>query len=355
MTDPSFLSKPEQVSPEWINHVFRHGGYDYQIDDFSRESIGTGQIGENIRFTFALSENAPKSIVGKFMSPDPVSRETGIQQETYIKEVLFYQHLQSKVDIQTPEIFYVNCNPESHEFVILMEDLAPGQQGDQIQGCGVDDAALALEQLAKLHGPTWGDETLLQYKLLGRTDDEEKLSQLQMIYKMVLPGFLNRYAHRFSSEHIATIELMMELLPFYKAIYTGPKALIHCDYRLDNMMFGGAHPLSIVDWQTISLGCGLSDASYCLGTSLISAERLKEEKALLKHYLEVLASYKIDLSWNDCWKYYRAYSASGLIMAVIASMVVEETDRGNDMFVAMATRSCQQVIELECFDVIRKA
>ncbi|MFT6750752.1 MAG: hypothetical protein ACJA2O_000930, partial [Candidatus Azotimanducaceae bacterium] len=32
-----------------------------------------------------------------------------------------------------------------------------------------------------------------------------------------------------------------------------------------------------------------------------------------------------------------------------------ETDRGNTMFLAMASRSSQQVIELGCFDLIRNA
>jgi hypothetical protein len=40
-----------------------------------------------------------------------------------------------------------------------------------------------------------------------------------------------------------------------------------------------------------------------------------------------------------------------LIMAVIASMIVGETDRGNDMFMAMATRSSQMSSELESLKV----
>ncbi|MFT7685981.1 MAG: hypothetical protein ACI9FB_001326 [Candidatus Azotimanducaceae bacterium] len=347
-----FISKPEQVTPDWLNQVFRVSGNHFNVDSLSSESIGTGQVGDNIRFTLTGSEGTPKSVVGKFMSPDPISRETGIQRETYVKEVLFYETLKPLVDIQTPKTYHVEGDTESHEFIILMEDLAPGKQGDQLSGCGTDDAALALEQLAKLHGPSWGDESLNNHPLLDRSNDTDSSTQLQLIYRMVLPGFLERYGSKLSDEHIQVIEGMTDLLPYYQRFYTGPNALIHCDYRLDNMMFGGPHPITIVDWQTISLGCPLSDASYCLGTSLLSPERVREETALLKHYLEVLNSYKVGLSWNDCWRYYQGYSASGLIMAVIASMVVTETDRGNAMFLAMASRSCQQAIELECFDII---
>jgi len=352
---PQLITEPDQVNPEWLTKVFKHAGYDYLVDSFEAESIGTGQVGENVRFSLKGSNNMPTSIVGKFMSPDPVSRATGIQQQTYIKEVFFYKNLQDKADIHTAGIFFAECDFETHEFVIMMEDLAPGQQGDQISGCTTDDAALALEELGKLHGPYWGDRSLMSNIVFSQASESEKIAQLQMIYRMVLPGFLDRYSARLSSEHIAIIEQMPDLLPNYRNFYRGQDTLIHSDYRLDNMMFGGAQPLTVVDWQTISLGCGLVDASYFLGTSLSSEIRIKQETDLLKHYHDVLRSYKVDLNWNDCFRNYRGHASSGFIMAVIASMVVSETERGNDMFIAMAKRSCQQVIELECFELLRSS
>jgi hypothetical protein len=51
--------------------------------------------------------------------------------------VFFYQSLQEAVNIQTPLIYHAEIDPASHEFVLLMEDLAPGVQGDQLQGCSV--------------------------------------------------------------------------------------------------------------------------------------------------------------------------------------------------------------------------
>ena len=170
---------------------------------------------------------------------------------------------------------------------------------------------------------------------------------------MVLPAFMERYGNRLSAEHIKVIEQMPKAMPHYQQIYQGPGALVHLDYRLDNMMFGGPRPLTVVDWQSIALGCGVMDSSYCLGTSLAPALRLEHEQDLLKVYREVLKSYGIDLSWDECFRLYGSYAPAGMIMAVIASMIVEETERGNDMFMAMAVRSCQMIIELECFELLR--
>jgi len=60
------------------------------------------------------------------------------------------------------------------------------------------------------------------------------------------------------------------------------------------------------------------------------------------------------LSSDDCWKYYRHYAPAGLIMAVIASMIVGETERGNDMFMAMATRSCDMCSDLESMQLLNR-
>ncbi|HEY3701214.1 MAG TPA: hypothetical protein VGL32_03055, partial [Acidimicrobiales bacterium] len=55
----------------------------------------------------------------------------------------------------------------------------------------------------------------------------------------------------------------------------------------------------------------------------------------------------VDLGWDDCWTQYRRYTFGGLIMAVAASMLVEQTDRGDDMFVTMAQRHGRHAIDLE--------
>ena len=66
----------------------------------------------------------------------------------------------------------------------------------------------------------------------------------------------------------------------------------------------------------------------------------------MTHYLEVLRGYGVDWAEDECLACYRNYAAAGLIMAVIASMIVGETERGNDMFMAMATRSAEMCLDL---------
>jgi aminoglycoside phosphotransferase (APT) family kinase protein len=107
------------------------------------------------------------------------------------------------------------------------------------------------------------------------------------------------------------------------------------------MMFGGPYPLTVVDWQSLTMGCPLNDVSYFMGTSLLGPDRDQEEAALIRHYLGVLKSYGVDLKFDHAFAYYRNYAPAGMIMALIASMIVGETERGNDMFMVMAKRSIE--------------
>jgi len=343
---PKLLTRPDQITSQWLTQVLHHAGQEGRVDGFDAKTIGTGQVGENVRFTLS-GTNVPTSVVGKFASSDPTSKQSGIDLQNYIREVFFYKNLQTTIDIQTPDILFAIADETTHDFVIIMEDLAPGQQGDQLAGCSVDQAALALEQLAKMQGPRWGDKALLQYPLLNGSMTPAHAEMIQGLYQTLEPAFQARYTGRLDKDYISTCNLVGERLQAYSHFYDGPPALIHVDYRLDNMMFGGPYPLAVVDWQSISLGCPLADASYFLGTSLLPELRLKEEQQLLKHYLGVLKSYKVDLNFNKAFNYYRNHAPAGLIMAVIASMIVGETDRGNEMFMVMANRSGQMCLELD--------
>ena len=71
-------------------------------------------------------------------------------------------------------------------------------------------------------------------------------------------------------------------------------------------------------------------------------------------YLETLQGYGVELDWATCWSLYSRYAPAGLHMAVVASMIVGETERGNDMFMTMAKRSIAMCQTLDAFDEIAR-
>jgi hypothetical protein len=51
--------------------------------------------------------------------------------------------------------------------------------------------------------------------------------------------------------------------------------------------------------------------------------------------------------WDRCWTDYRRGTYAGLVMAVAASMLVERTERGDEMFLTMAHRHARHALDLD--------
>lgn len=350
------IANPEDVDADWLSAVLAHAGLPGTVAGFSAEDIGTGQMGRNVRFrlSYGHADPGPLRVVAKFPASDPISRQTGAAHNTYQREIMFYDQLAARVDIQVPDVLFCAVEPISQDFVLVMEDLHPAQQGDQLAGCGTEHAQMAMRELARLHGPTWNDAAIRQHDWLSQPTPEG-MQLLTDLYQGVWPGFVERYADRLAPEHLAVAEQLGEHLDVFADSPDDPFALIHGDYRLDNMMFGldgEPYPLAVVDWQTVGTGHPVSDASYFIGAGLLPDERRRHERALMETYRDGLDAYGIDYGWDACWEAYRRFSFAGVRMAVIASMIVVQTDRGDDMFMAMASRHAQQALDLDAMEFL---
>jgi hypothetical protein len=140
--------------------------------------IGEGQVGMNLRFALQSSDpSVPASVVVKMASPDPTSRATGVSLRNYEREVKFYNEIVGTLDVRSPRCWFADWHETNGDIAIVLEDMAPSEQGDQIDGCGLEHAVLAVDQLVKMQGPRWGDDSLSDVDWLQRRDaaDAERL------------------------------------------------------------------------------------------------------------------------------------------------------------------------------------
>jgi hypothetical protein len=240
-------------------------------------------------------------------------------------------------------------DPASDDFILLLEDLAPARQGDQLAGCSVDEAAIAVEELPKLHAPQWGDPALESLPWLHRNTADSAV-MTTMLVTGLYDGFRTRYTDRLDPDVFELCERFIPRLSSYLATRPGPWTVAHGDYRLDNLLFGteeGGPPVAVVDWQTVAHGPGIADLSYFIGAGLLPDDRRVHEEDLVRSYDAGLRSMGVDLEWDDCWQQYRRHTFAGLVMAVAASMLVEQTARGDDMFMAMANRHGRHALDLD--------
>jgi Ecdysteroid kinase-like family len=135
------------------------------------------------------------------------------------------------------------------------------------------------------------------------------------------------------------------------------QGLVHGDYRLDNMLFGlmgeaGAdRPLTVVDWQTVTWGPAMTDLAYFVGCALPVAERRTHYDALLHAYHAALGP-DAPISLADVRDGVRRQSFFGVMMAIVSSMLVERTERGDAMFMTMLQRHCEHVLDVEALAIM---
>ena len=313
--------------------------------------VGTGQLGECLRLTLGYDRDtvAPASLVAKLPSTDQNSREAAAVVRAYEIEVSFYRDLRAGLSVRTPHCFHASLDMESNDFLLLLEDISHGTQGDQLTGCSVDDAAAAVAQLPGLHAPRWGDERLEQIEWLHRSN-EANSAMFSAIIRSLYPGFLERYAGRLSPDVLTLSERVVDALDELNADRPRPWTVAHSDFRLDNLLFQADapdDPVVVVDWQTCGYGPGISDLAYFVGGSLSTEDRRVHEIDLVRDYLARMRAAGVGLDWDDLWSQYRRYTVAGLIMAIAASMLVKRTQRGDDMFMAMAERAGRHALDLE--------
>ena len=359
MSTPALVAEPELVSPHWLTEVLRHAnvlGEDGAVCSVRATSTGTGQIGDNVRYHLRYEGTpGPASLVCKFGSRDPTSAAAGVSMRLYETEVAFYRELAPTIEVACPRCYLAAVEPGTANSVIVMEDLAPAEQGDQIAGCSVAQAELAMDEAVRLHGPRWGDPSLAQLGWLRR----EGGGGLGAAVPFVWDSFVERYGDRLAP---VTVECGRELAGLVSTVDARPPrapTAIHFDFRLDNMLFAAdgvsARPLTVVDWQTVQLGSGVHDVAYFLGNAFEPDVRRSCERRLVGRYHAALVDrYGVgDYPFEECWEEYVTFSYSSLVMAMFASMMVGRTDRGDAMFMAMANRSAQMAADLDAASVIR--
>jgi hypothetical protein len=351
------VQRPEDVSEEWLGAVLHASGAasrNATVAGFESAAIGTGQMSQSYRLSLAWDGSGPAgpaSVVLKVAAADDTSRTTGIGLGIYEREIRFYQDVAPRIGGPIATCHLATYDAEDGWFTLVLEDSAPAAQGDQIAGCTVDEARLAMQELARIHAPVWNDPELVA---AGWLNQPSMISQA--LVEQLLSGFFERYDARIAAEHRGVVERFVARLDPYLAERRSPFSIVHGDYRLDNMLFGrpgSRKPLTVVDWQTVSWGQPLLDASYFLGAGLPVSERRTHEEALLREYYDGLLALGVDdFSWEACWEEYRRYTFHGVLMAVIAPMLVVRTERGDDMFMTSLARHAQQVIDLQAEELL---
>ncbi|MGB7144736.1 MAG: aminoglycoside phosphotransferase family protein [Mycobacterium sp.] len=343
---------PSQITAAWLGSVL---GVD--ISSVSVEAIGTGQTAATYRIipTYRQPSDSPPSFIAKLPSQHQDVRERVAL--GYRAEHAFYTRVADTVSIPLPQVYHCDIASDGSEFVLLLSDLDPAVQGDQIRGCDKAEARLAVEALAGLHGPRWCDPAWLSFDgvTMPKADSDIARGMGQLAHT-ALDTTLSGIGHRISAQDRSTLTESADVVERWLGINPERFCLLHGDYRLDNLLFDpDKRSVTVVDWQTITVGLPTRDLAYFLGTSLDSDLREAREPELVNAYHRRLLDYGVtDYSAADCWNDYRIGMLQVPLLTTFGYAFAAATDRGDEMVLVMLTRGCRAIRHLQTTELIRK-
>lgn len=356
MTD--FPSHPDEVHSDWLGARLRDAGLlkSGEVASIRWEPIGTGQVGDSVRFhlTYSRDGQGPTTLAGKFPASDATSRATAAMMGLYAKEVTFYRQLAAQVAVRSPRALVAEIDANRVDFVLIFEDLGPARGGNQLASCSIEDARAAVGQAAALHGPSWNLRAVVDHPILAVP--AELQAQFGSLYAQAHAVFRERYADSLEPEFMAICDRLCDMRELQLHREPANRCLVHGDFRLDNMLFdihGGDEAIAVLDWQTVAAGNALTDIGYFMGTGIGNELRRSHERELLGLYCAEMTARGVALALDAIWDDYVVGALSGVSTAVFSAAFVERTERGDANFLSMARGGCALALEHGSLDRLK--
>ena len=359
MTGETFPRTVAEITPAWLTGALERSGAlaGGRVAKVTAEplGIGLGFMSAMQRLTLdydSQAPDAPRRLIAKLAPLDPGARQIDLVFKFYEKETGFYRVLQKDSPIRTPHAYHVEFDPESHDFILLMEDLSPARLGDHLVGMSPADAGLALDAAAAFHGRWWNSPRLAEMPWLLEINSPQ-MKALQAVYQQCWPAVVDFLgdgmpaAMKRTGEKLATrIEAMMDLAADM------PRTIMHGDYRADNMFFevGEAkEPFAIADWQVMLEGPAAFDLAYMVSGSLKpDIRRACQDDLVVRHHAGLVKAGVSDYSLKDLQADYRVCATLGWCWPVVAIGSLDmANERGVATFYAWAERVMGTVLDLD--------
>ncbi|HUR15463.1 MAG TPA: phosphotransferase [Mycobacteriales bacterium] len=308
--------------------------------------VGTGQTGSSHRLavTYGGPVALPATFVAKTGAEDPQVRQRVAH--GYRAEFAFYERIAGTVDVPVPQVYAAALSDDATQIVLLMEDLAPAVQGDQIGGTTREVVLTGARALAGLHGPRWCDHTWKDLDVLTMPlATEDSAAGMGELVRLATDTFLATLGDRMSSADRDTLDAFPKAVPDWLMQTPERFALLHGDYRLDNLMLHPDGGIKVVDWQTLTVGLPGRDLAYWVTTSVSPAARRDVEAEAVSVYHAALAVDGYSLA--ACEEDYRAGQLHTLLIATLGWAFTTQTERGGRMMLAMVERACAAIRDLE--------
>jgi len=305
---------PQELTADWLSTVL--GG---EVTAVKQTPLGDGQgfMGDILRLDIEANDpSVPRSVVAKL--PKKANRVMGELLGVYEREIMFFREFGDKVPIHIPQLYFSEFDRDKgsenqeeilrsldklpkflnkvisvvgtaiaaakkRRYMLLIEFFGDMQPGDQLAGLEVAACRQVLSAIAPLHRQYWQSAELNEHFWLLALDVDARIRHGMFLQHA------DHYADTMGPEVASQLSWMREHGEglMHQLVQDAPVTLLHCDLRLDNVVFDG-DDCAFIDFQLVRRGPAAYDVAYFLSSALREDATAAEEQALLEHYYAAL-------------------------------------------------------------------
>jgi hypothetical protein len=300
----------DMLDAHWFTSTLRATGD--LADDCAVTSKTSTRIGEagvmsflwRVDLTYDGPTTAPKSLIVKSPTDDPHRLFFAQAAKFYAREVRFYRELAPDAPVRTPRCFHAEIDPETSQFLLVLEDVGHLRSVDQLVGCTFDDAAGALRTIAKFQAHWWGTDLTDLATTFVMMDGELNQFAVPMMHEGNWAAAKQACPELWPDDVTAYLEGYGARIPQILEGIMGTNTLIHNDYRVDNLLWDGDEVV-VLDFQLSAVAHGIVDFTFLVAQSLPTALRQERFDDLLDIYLGELAANGVELDRDTALDKYR--------------------------------------------------
>ena len=308
-------------TPDWLNRALApHLDGTHVTDCAAHLSDIPGQTAEIVMLdvSYATHTELPSRLVAKITSLNQDILDNLIAHyDQYYREVSFYREIKD-VGISVPRCLYLDHDPETQAFVLLMQDLAPAESPSW--AISTEQVCVALQALPAFHARWWNKPELRTRDWMVQFDNREFFAASTSAAASARNTLQQHYGPdaSVSIELMAAVSERLEVLLAYNA--SRPFTFVHGDYHGKQMFFPTAEggSFAVIDWQFPFVAQGPWDFARLAAMCLETPVRRYHEKALLADYLAGLRQHGVaDYHSTDLEMDYRmGLTISQMIMSI---------------------------------------
>ena len=352
MSNPANLAipaTPEELTATWLTSAVQASGGDNGANSVELIDAHSGTTGRaRIKVGWRRS-GLPEHIFVKLAPTDPFQRAVAVDTGMGAREARFYRELATEVPVRVPAPYLSNWTAGGRDYVMLIEDLAAAGCSFPGFASNADPAIVqsTLDGLARLHAAFWesprfaADLDWLEPPMHSELGPELVAAGVKAFGAGQPPAF-----HEMAELYINHGNRVAELLA------AGPETLLHGDSHLGNFFLEN-NKVGFLDWACICRGPALRDVAYFLCGSVDTGLRRNEQEAFIQHYLAALAGNGgPELMFEDAWRDYRRFVATGWIAAV-ATLAVGAGMQSIEVGEAAVARANAAIGDLDTASLLR--